>query len=206
MGKASRQRRRAKDRERQRRRDRQRPPGASQEFGASWPFVGPSQPTTAELAERMVAEAVHVQLHGDEAAFGRYVARLADWLGVAGRRRAVEQAVATYLGRGVTAAWRLGWQPADVVRYVTREYGGRHARLVIDAVAAEMRGYAAATVDDRWERQLRTLDARVWWAHDDRYLREWAERERVDHAAAVTCALEVLSVLAGLPPLPRLLP
>ena len=36
--------------------------------------------------------------------------------------------------------------------------GDSHARMATDMIADEMRGYAAATVDDRWLAQLSALE------------------------------------------------
>ena len=69
-----------------------------------------------------------------------------------------------------------------------------------------MRGYAAATLDERWEAQLVTLGATTWWDTDDRYLEFWRDREHIDRNAAVTCALELLCTFAALPELSRICP
>nr|WP_245665450.1 hypothetical protein [Actinoplanes subtropicus] len=72
--------------------------------------------------------------------------------------------------RDVEQAWRRGWQPAELVRVARRECGARHGRLMVDGIAARMRGYPKAAVDQRWQAQLTILDARVWWEHDDHYV------------------------------------
>ncbi len=41
---------------------------------------------------------------------------------------------------------------------------------MVDGIAARMRGYPKAAVDQRWQAQLTILDARVWWEHDDHYV------------------------------------
>jgi hypothetical protein len=78
--------------------------------------------------------------------------------------------------------------------------------MTVDTIAAEMRRYAAPTIDRGWQAQLTALGARDWWSDDDRYLLEWLEREATDRAATVLCALEVLSVLTTLPVMARLCP
>ncbi|MEV5746783.1 DUF2786 domain-containing protein [Actinoallomurus sp. NPDC052308] len=107
---------------------------------------------------------------------------------------------------GVTAAWRLGWQPADLVRHATRTHGRRAGRMMTDAIAAEMRAYAAATVDERWSGQLAALGATTWWRNDDTYLAEWAARNGTDHATAVQYALRLTALLRALPRLEMLCP
>ncbi|MCO6004792.1 DUF2786 domain-containing protein [Actinoallomurus purpureus] len=107
---------------------------------------------------------------------------------------------------GVSAGWRLGWQPADLVRHAVRAHGRRAGRMMTDAIAAEMRAHAAATVDERWLGQLTTLGAEAWWKRDDTYLAEWADRHGTDHDTAVRCALQVVALLRSLPRLERLCP
>jgi hypothetical protein len=77
---------------------------------------------------------------------------------------------------------------------------------VSDAIAAEMRGYAPATVDGRWAAQLGAIDARVWWERDDRYADAWCERERADRETLLRCAVVVGACLYCLPPLAELYP
>ncbi|GAB3962114.1 DUF2786 domain-containing protein [Actinoallomurus acanthiterrae] len=103
------------------------------------------------------------------------------------------------LTSGVTAGWRLGWQPADLVRHAVRTHGKRAGRMMTDAIAAAMRAYPAATVDDRWRGQLAALGAEVWWARDEAYLAAWAGRHGADEATATRCALQLITLLRGLP-------
>jgi hypothetical protein len=76
----------------------------------------------------------------------------------------------------------------------------------VDAMAALMRAYPSATVDRRWDDQLRSLDAMVWWDRDEEYLRRWAQRHEGDRVAAITCAIEVLGLLGRAPTIPVLCP
>src|SRR5260370_6696469 len=69
-----------------------------------------------------------------------------------------------------------------------------------------MRGYAAATVDDRWQVQLRALDARVWWAGGEGYLRARGDRDGLDRLAVIVRALDVIYALGTFPRLPLLCP
>jgi Protein of unknown function (DUF2786) len=70
---------------------------------------------------------------------------------------------------------------------------------MVDAIAAQMRSYSAATVDARWQSQLAALDAQVWWDHDDHYPTVWGESQGIDRAGVVTVMIEVLHLLATLP-------
>jgi Protein of unknown function (DUF2786) len=123
-----------------------------------------------------------------------------------GWQRIVGQKLWEILLRAVTGGWHQGWQPAEVIRQVERQFSARHARLATDAVAAEMRGYASATVDDRWAAQVTAVGAKPWWDRDDGYLAQCGAREQIDRAAVVTCLLETVFAFAVLPELSRLCP
>ena len=118
--------------------------------------------------------------------------------------RAVGDALSRMLGESIVGAWRRGWQPADVARLVERKVGARHARFLVDVIALDARRYAGEAVDDRWADQLSGLGAEVWWREGEPHLDQWGVREGVDRADALTCAVEVLTVLLHLAPLPRL--
>ncbi|MFC0864260.1 DUF2786 domain-containing protein [Sphaerimonospora cavernae] len=195
MGKANRERRRAKEKERKRRRQ-----GPSDQTGDAWGFPGwRPQPSAEEIVAGLLSAALDARLDGDDGQFSRYAAALAET--PAELRPAVDRMLLGVLNQNVTFAWRNGWQPTDVIRLVGRELGARHVRLATDAIASEMCAYAPATVDERWLDQLAALDAKVWWQRDDEYLREDGDR-----LGMVTCALQVISLLAGLPRLERLCP
>jgi hypothetical protein len=152
-------------------------------------------------AEQLVIEAMYALLRGDLGALRRCRAQLTDHLD-----GSADRALLTLLVRAVTNSWQLGWQPAELVREVRRSRGRRQARLATDMVAAEMREYPAATVDERWAAQLTGLGAEVWWGSDAGYLSAWGGREGADRAAVVECALDVLFVFHTLPKMRRLCP
>jgi hypothetical protein len=160
----------------------------------------------AHLAEPVVREAVFA-LHGkDEETVRRCCAMLTDDPGWAGGRRAVDSVLTAVAQRELSGVWARGWQPVDVVRAARRDFGPRHGRIVVDVIAAEMRGYAAATVDERWEAQLRELGAVVWWARDDEYLSALGEREGLARPQLIRCLLEVLHVFSTCPQIQVLCP
>ena len=161
-------------------------------------------------AEQLVSDALQAQMDGQPGLFAEYAARLAE---PSGRRvgrddwqRAVERELLASLVRAVTAGWRQGWQPAEVVREIGRQFDARHGRLATDAVTIEMRSYARTAVDERWQAQLDRLGAIAWWSPDQDYLEQWRGREQLNAEAAVTYALQVLFGLATLPRLGRLCP
>ncbi|WP_328340568.1 DUF2786 domain-containing protein [Micromonospora sp. NBC_00421] len=115
---------------------------------------------------------------------------------------------AVLLGRLVAALGRLwprGWQPADVARIVTRRLGAGPGRLVTDALAAD-RAAQPGPVPQWWDDQLTGLDALVRWDDDAGWLSGWATREGTDRITALRDAIEVLALLAGLPPVAVLRP
>jgi len=170
------------------------------------PGAVPRQVTPAQLAELVIADAVHAQHHDDAGGVARCVSLLADELGGSAGRRRVDRILFACLERDVADAWRRGWQPVDVTRMVAREAGAGHLGLVTDAIAGQMRAYPSATVDRRWDEQIRSLDATVWWGSDEDYLEQWGRREGADRPTVITCVLEVLFLLDTLPEIPLLCP
>ncbi|WP_322747324.1 MULTISPECIES: DUF2786 domain-containing protein [unclassified Frankia] len=223
MGSRSRERRRAKQ---QARDDRARAagtgPGARPGPGStSGPAPGPGPAPGAsrsarhdfdayqhdrQTADLLVGAAMHAQHTQDGMELSRCIVLLTEPPVGSTRRRMVDRAFASWLNRMVERAWDSGWQPADVVRIVSREGGARQLRMTVDAIAAQMRRYAASTVDERWEAQLAAVEATVWWADDDGWLDAWGEREGEDRVGVVTCAVTVLGILGTLPPLAQLCP
>jgi hypothetical protein len=158
------------------------------------------------LVEPLAREAVYALHAKDDETVRRCCAVLADGPGRAGGRRAVDSVLTAIAQHQLSMVWARGWQPVDVVRAARRDYGSRHGRVVVDVIAAEMRGYAAATVDERWEAQLRELDATVWWARDDEYLSALGEREGLARSEVIRCLLEVLHVFSNCPQIQVLCP
>jgi len=160
MGKASRQRRLNKEKERQRQRAARdtSPRGPSRGSGPG-AEPGPGyQPSQKELVASLISEAVAAVCHGDQDAYGVTLRQLADERTPAWTQ-AISRSLVEFLRVSVTAAWRRGWQPAELARHVGRELSGEHVPVVADMIADEMRGYAAATVDTRWASQVTALSA-----------------------------------------------
>ena len=192
MGKASRQRQLKRERERKQRR-----------------AAPPSQakpPSQRELAAVGVAQALEALAHDLQDQFLEWVDALAGRSQVPGWDATVSRELVSYLRVSVAGAWRHGWQPAELVRHAGREGGDSHARMTTDMIADEMRGYAAATVDDRWLAQLSALRTEVWWGSDDAYLGRRRDRDGDTAQATMVTAVELLLVLGHLPVLPRLGP
>ncbi|MFC7279642.1 DUF2786 domain-containing protein [Paractinoplanes rhizophilus] len=198
MGKNSRERHKAKRKaaEAAQRRRSAGPADAGDPLGL---FGAPRVPSQLELAEQIIDQAVHAQ-HGEQgAALDRCRSLLITGPGGAAGIQVVNRALLARLLHDVEQAWRRGWQPAELVRAARRECSARHGRLMVDGIAARMRGYPKAAVDQRWQAQLTILDARVWWEHDDNYVTVWGDRQGLDRAAVITVMIEVLHLLATLP-------
>ena len=120
--------------------------------------------------------------------------------------RATDRALTDALRSLVAGAWRRGWQPADVARHAVRELGAGHLPLVRAAIAAELSGYAAVTVDPVWAGQVAAMEATVWWPPDHTLVAGCAPlypRGRLD---LVMCALDLISLLTSLPTIEMLGP
>ena len=171
-----------------------------------WSQAYGQEPSLAQLVELLVGAAVHAMHEGDTVELQHCHLMLTEGVSGPGGRQVVDRDLMTYLQRDVTHAWRRGWQPVDVVRVARRNHGSQHVRMTVDLIAAETRVYATAAVDERWEAQLRALDATVWWERDDTYFQAWGERTGLDRAAVISTALDVLYLLNTLPEIPILCP
>lgn len=169
-------------------------------------YDGSSVPTQRQLADQIINQAMFARQHDDAAELDHCLSLLITGPGGATGLQVVNRALLTYLLRQVEQAWRRGWQPAELVRVARREHAARHGRLMVDLIAAQMRGYAAATVDPRWQSQLASLDAKVWWEHDDHYPTGWGERQGLDRGAVVAVMIDVCFLLATLPPIEQVGP
>ncbi len=158
-----------------------------------------------ETESGLIDRAVRARHHGLTGEFERCHALLATPAGSADVQR-VNRALLASLGSEVASAWQRGWQPAELVRVASREFGVRHGRVVADAVVSRMRDHPAATVDHRWRAQVEALGTAVWWAHDDHYVTSFGVREKVDRASVIALVVEVLHLLATLPVIATVVP
>jgi len=152
-----------------------------------------------------VGEATRAVCRGDRRTCDMYLELLATEQ-APGWTQAVSREIAGFLRSSVTAAWRHGWQPAELARHAGRELGDGHASMAADLIADEMRGYAAGTVDGRWAGQVASLGSGVWWGSDADYLGAWQARQGAAATAAVATAIELLHLLQHLPVLEQLCP
>lgn len=167
MGKASRLRRQKKEKERQQRRGAPGGSGPGAAFGFGTGFgSAPGRgltPANGERASTAVVEAVTAVCEGRQDAYSGILTELASERTPAWTR-AVSRGLVEMLRMSVTRSWRAGWQPAELTRHAGRELSQQHVSVAADMIAAEMSGYPAAAVDQRWAAQVtaaRTLSVAV---------------------------------------------
>jgi hypothetical protein len=201
VSKASRQRQLKQERERKQRRAAQ-PSGSSSPWAQQHRAKGPS---AQELVAAAASRALNALAHGLPEQLLESVEALAGQGPGPGWDATVSRELVSYLSTAVTGAWRHGWQPAELVRHVSREKSDAHALMATDMIAHEMRSYAAATVDDRWRAQLVALGTEVGWGSDDAYLGRWRELGNSPQGILIT-TVELLFLLGNVPVLPQLCP
>lgn len=209
MGTRNRERRQAKQKAReQRRRERETRGFDAGLAGGSLPGGARAFQLDAAMAlvDRVGYEAARAIDAKDEETVRRCVGALVDAAGTPGRRPLLDAALVRTVQEEIVAAWERGWQPADLARMAQRSHGSLPAMVVVDFVTMAMRPFAPATVDERWEAQLRELGADAWWASDDEYPAELAERKRLTPAQVVRCLFEVLHSIVICPPIQMLCP
>ncbi|MCM3882905.1 DUF2786 domain-containing protein [Frankia sp. R82] len=203
MGSQNRERRKAKEKARATRaRARARNAGTEAgPFGQPGPFGPPVPPreSLAELVDLIIADALTALLAEDDESFMGFLSALSDPPNGPSGRRTVNRALVGWFDRVLETLWRRGWQPVDLHRIVGRQSDQRRVRLVLDAIAGQLRRYAPATVDERWPAQLGSLGASVWWEHDDQWLDAWGEREGRVRVMVLSDVIELLGVLHRLP-------
>lgn len=208
MGKASRQRRHKKDQERRKQRAGQNhaSPGDRSRPGPDAPAAGQA-PRPRERISALAGDALRALAAEDRLTYTRVVDQLTAE-SAPGWAQAVSRYLVEFLAATVTRAWAAGWQPAELARHAGREATPVHASMAADMIAAEMRAYAAATVDPRWAAQVTaTAPDGSWWGTDAEYLAAWRRRAgEPDPTAPVATALETLLVLRHLQVLESLLP
>ncbi len=203
QAKRARDRRRAQQAESSPRRSPAPEPASRSDQGAA--------PSQRDLVAAAIGAAVQAVCDGREDAHGRHLDPLAIER-TPGWTQAVSRAMVEYLRVSVATAWQRGWQPAELARHFGRELSANHAAMVADMITAEMRGYAAATVDARWAAQAAALEAAApgrgaWWGSDAEYLRAWYALGRdAEFIVTVATAVETLHAFHHLPALEKLLP
>jgi len=152
--------------------------------------------------EAALQVALHSKAHGHEAELEKIIARLSD----PGVTAVVDLVLSDGLQEEIGEVWHRGWQPADLLCAAGRSINPPGQRLLIDMVAAQMRQYARATIDESWQQQLAALGAAAWWERDERYFDTFAAARSLSRADTIRQSIDVLYFLNGLPQLPQLCP
>ena len=198
-------------RRRQQQKARNRRPQSSPGRPAAAPSDQGRAPSQRELVAAAIGAAVQAVCDGSRDPHGAHLDPLAIER-TPGWARAVSGAIVEYLRGSVTRAWQRGWQPAELARHVGRELSADHAAMVADMITAELLGYPAATVDERWAAQAAALEAAApgkgaWWGSDADYLRAWYALGRdPEFIGTIATAVETLHAFHHLPALEKLLP
>ncbi|MDP9791599.1 hypothetical protein J2S43_000111 [Catenuloplanes nepalensis] len=116
----------------------------------------------------------------------------------------VDPVLSAALRQAAERLFRGGWQPVELHRLMTRRSGPDAARLVADAVAAQLHRTPAA--DPRWIAQAAEIGAERWWPADEAYPSELGRRLRADRVTVLDLVLTTLTVLRTLPPIEILMP
>ncbi len=144
-----------------------------------------------EVARGVVLAAAEAFRFESREEYEQHVSRL-EALGRHGLRPLIERAMRWWVERGLDRAWNSGWQPADVVRAISRSLSPAHAATVRSAVLDSATTRPEMRTDDRWAAQVEAMSVEV--PTDD----------RVKASPDLALAVEALSLLLYLPPLPGL--
>lgn len=104
----------------------------------------------------------------------------------------------------VAGAWRRGWQPADVVRFVRRELADEHVRLLARLVVQEAEHEDAAHARATAAGKRQPPPGPRWAAQLDEVRELAADPARTDRFSQATETLELYRLLLRLPSLEHL--
>lgn len=102
--------------------------------------------------------------------------------------------------------FQYGWLPEDVHQVARRRVDQFAIGLLIDVMAAYVRPLAPESVDETWQLQLAELGADIWWSASEPHLGQWAARQLLTAAEALTTVVEALAMLIRLPKLELIRP
>ncbi|MEV2222108.1 DUF2786 domain-containing protein [Nocardia vinacea] len=102
--------------------------------------------------------------------------------------------------------FQYGWLPEDIHQVGRRRVDQFAIALLIDVMAAYVRPFAPGSVDETWQLQLAELGADIWWSAAEPHLGQWAAKQLLTAAEAVTTVVEALAMLIRLPKLELIRP
>ncbi len=186
-------------------------PGAESP-GPSTPCFEPDEPVgpprglsdderLSELIADRVGEAVEELYLGSRHGRDRLVTRVLE-LGLREPGRGlVVRHLRSALRICVETVWELGWQPADIHRFVGRQLGALGQQIVADQIADHLATFAASTIAPRWPAQLREIGATVWWRADTDPVTARVAALDGDFNDIVEAGLQVAALMLRVPPL-----
>lgn len=121
-----------------------------------------------------------------------------------GRTHDLDLAAEGALAGAISGAWQVGWSPNDLHEFARRRLDAAAAGYLAEAVVRESRHYPVTSLHPRWRAELTALPVDI--DHGAPQMWDWADRNAVDHHAALTVVLKVLRLLGTLPRLEPLLP
>lgn len=171
-----------------------------------WSARGDEPPTAAEIADAITGIAMKSAQSGARGKTPQpdaAIARLfADHLAGHERLAALADEAMHLAGQHVVGrVFRNGWLPADIAEAARRRVDPFAASFLIDVIAAYMRPFAPDTVDETWLDQLLELGTQVWWSDSQPHLSQWATKQMLTQAEALTSGIEALALLILLPKL-----
>ncbi|MFE9578191.1 DUF2786 domain-containing protein [Nocardia sp. NPDC006044] len=106
----------------------------------------------------------------------------------------------------ITRVFQNGWLPEDVHQAARRHVDEYAVALLTDVMAAYLRPFAGASIDETWRTQVDALEAVVWWSSAAPHLGQWAAKQLLTPAEAVTTVVQALALLIRLPRLELIRP
>lgn len=149
------------------------------------------------------AELVEMAVYAERVGDTRARAQLLDELGERPQDGVLAE-LQRRIDQGVAAAWEGGWQPADLVRFVSRYAGANETEMVVCAIADDVSSYEqwGRAVAPDWMLQLEEIGAHRSWATGA----SWLVQMRFRWHDKLAAAIGLLGLLGTLPELPLLRP
>jgi hypothetical protein len=161
-----------------------------------------AQPPDAEQVANALMAAAMESAKGNSDAAHRFARQLAD------AAAPTELAHGAHLaGQHIIArVFQHGWLPMDVHQAARRRIDEFAVGYLTDVMAAYFQPFAPATVDETWRAQLGELDAVTWWSRSEPHLDQWAAKQLLTTAEALTGVIEAFALLIRLPKLELIRP
>ncbi len=159
---------------------------------------------TAELVAAAAAEIAMSHAQGDPDALAAGVAVLTGHPEVADE--VVDRGLALATSEALGALWVNGWLPLDVAEHARRGLSAASAELLGDLMAAQIGGYAAATMHPRWRASAAAAGVDTDRAQTGPVVTGWARRHDRSREDTLSAALGVLGFCYRAPTLPEIVP